>query len=203
MSRECTGAERPRILRIGLVVALGLALSGGATVADDDNREITLQVRPVSQETMVWCWLAVSEMIVRYYNDGQSYRQCRLLELGYQVSPGICCFDPQRCARPGALQEIQAIVEYIGHRSSKLTGPPPGPQAIYDALDHDRLIVAALDMGGGAGHVVIVRGIRIEEKDGTRVTMLLVNDPMSVVPTKVEYQRLKRYWRQTVVVSAS
>lgn len=158
---------------------------------------VTLEVQPVTQKSIVWCWLAVAEMAIRYYNWDESPSQCRIMEHGYGLSPGTCCQNPKGCARTGSLTEIVNIIKHYGGVDAFITGPPKQPKDVYKALAKNKLVIAALHTSMGSGHVVVIRGVR--KQNGS--IQLLVNDPMSVIARTLSYQKLHSMWRETVIIN--
>jgi ABC-type bacteriocin/lantibiotic exporter with double-glycine peptidase domain len=179
-----------------LIAALMLVLwsASGASGAT-----ITLDVPKVTQKTIAWCWLAVAEMVVKYYGWDEVPSQCRILERIDGLPKGYCCGAVNRCVRTGHLEEIRRIINHYTGGTARITGPPRRASAIARALRQDHLIIAALSTGMGAGHVVVVRGIRTEQG---RVEVL-VNDPMSRIPQTIALSELRSYWSHTIIVHGS
>jgi hypothetical protein len=167
----------------------------GRSWAQSDR--ITLDVPELLQDVDVWCWVAVAEMLVTYYR-GRAPEQCRMLEIGYGLPRGACCSNPQRCRRPGHLDETRRLIEHFSGQQARVTGAPARPSQVARALDRNRAIVAAIQPPGQPiGHVVVVRGIR-RGHDG-RID-LLVNDPMSQVPNTIPWEQFRPLWRQSIIV---
>src|SRR5262249_18860616 len=96
-------------------------------------RAETLPIRPLAQETPVWCWVAVGAMVLNYYdvptlNPAGDY-QCGIIAARF--GPGsICWVNCRACQVPaGAPSEITRMLrEYppfagtvVGRRISGLT----------------------------------------------------------------------------------
>jgi hypothetical protein len=178
-----------------LVVAVAVLLLV-TTAAAYGQSSITLDVPEVTQKTIVWCWLAVAEMVVKYYDWDQSPKQCRILELLDGQPKGYCCSAVNRCLRTGHLVEIQRIIRHYAGERSIITGPPRRPSDLAKALRKKKLVIAAISAGQGAGHVVVVRGIRRNRQ----AVQLLVNDPMSRIPQTIDYEKFLAYWQETIIV---
>jgi Peptidase_C39 like family len=186
-----SGAVRPRVWVI--FVFAGVLLIGSAAHA---RNSISLDVKPRLQRTLVWCWLAVSKMVIAYYNDGDAPDQCRIMEWGYRLPRHYCCSNVHNCEKTGSLEEISRFIEHYSNQASVIVGPPPSPRSIYRALARNNLIVAAISSGLGAGHVVVVRGLRLRNDRYE----LLINDPMSKYPTVVDFEQFRSVWMQSIVI---
>jgi hypothetical protein len=171
-------------------------LLGSAAPEPALARQITLPIPEVKQRQDVWCWVAVAEMLVRYYT-GESRRQCRLLETGYGLPEDYCCGSEARCRRPGDLSEVAQLIEDISGQETRITGAPPRPSAVARQLERNRAIVAAIrPPGQQIGHVVVVHGIR----SGRDWAELLINGPMSRVAETIPYRRLRSMWQASIIV---
>jgi hypothetical protein len=162
---------------------------------------VALNVPVVLQQTDVWCWLAASEMVIRYYNRGLSYQQCRILEIGYQLPPGACCGQPLACRTTGQWPQISAAIAF-GNVRGQWT-PPLDPQSLYAILQQGRPVLAQIRSSATSTHAVVIRGMRFQvvtvpDVYGRRVAQVmpfvLVNDPLSLFPGDVPYPSLASIW---------
>lgn len=183
--------------RLSILIMAALSAPAAASVAAEPS--VSLDVPSQHQVNPQWCWLAVSEMIIQYYTGKAPPAQCQLLESLLGAPRGACCKFSDRCTRPGALEEIRQLIAHYSHRVSRIIGPPPDPRSVYNTLNQNRVIIAAIDNHTGGGHVVIVRGIRID--NGT--VELLINDPMHDGPLIVGYTAFFSHWRKSVVVDSN
>jgi len=167
--------------------------SASQTERESTRRARTLPISPRSQQTVVWCWAAVSEMALSYkgvpnLNPGSNY-QCGIVgALG-----GICQTDCRRCVTTigsalqlvAVLERYQDVGEYYGSRFNRVRFGQAGPLSaaeIIDEIDDGNPVMAGISpsgMGefyprGMSEHVTLIIGYRTAS-DGTR---LIINDPM-------------------------
>ena len=160
-------------------------------------RAEVLDIRPVFQNTPVWCWAAVGEMIFRYYDvprlNIQADYQCGIINgLG-----GNCAVNCLNCVIPaGQMSNIAAMVEQFPVLVRQWTGrnaPDLRAEQDYSALDEDtvrdeidagRPIIAGISPSGMnypdniAEHVALIVGYEVEEDDDeNEIVVLIVNDP--------------------------
>ena len=158
----------------------------------EDNR---LNIRPISQQTLAWCWAAVGEMVLKHYrfpnlNQAGNY-QCGIVgSLG-----GICGANCGACVTGiGSTYRMSNVIAnyqhlsdiYRGnHRGRRFGVSPTGrlsPSDIIDEIDEGDPVVAGISPSGMGAfyppsmseHVTLIIGYR-ESRRGFQV---LVNDPM-------------------------
>ncbi len=207
MRKRAPGALLGRIV----VLALCAALLAPATLAGQDAPKIPpgvyLPVPMIRQTTPVWCWLAASEMVIRYKTWGKSIRQCEIYEIVHKLPTDACCANPEKCMRTGGLREIQAIIGHFGGRQSRLA-PATDPMQLHRLLSAGHVVVAALMMTPHTGHVVVIRGMDFQPRivktpkglETKMVPVLLVNDPLSFITQRVEYAKLLPHWAASIIV---
>ena len=154
-----------------------------------------LNIRPIAQQTIVWCWAAVSEMVLRHYrfpviNPGGDY-QCGIVAM---LAPQ-CQMNCYSCVTSiGSTSDMALVIEkyqmvsdaYLrGHRgrnfSTQLAGALSPEEIVYE-IDEDNPIVAGISpsgMGpyylpGMSEHAVLIVGYY---QRGSSFHVL-VNDPM-------------------------
>lgn len=143
-------------LLLALVLFVAASCSEGDSPTDPmggtgGGTQRVLSVPLVGQQTPVWCWAAVSEMVFRYY--GRGLAQCQILSGWYQ---GNCCAVPQACLTTAPLQVIQQTLAAFNIRSTVFPGPISF-QAVQSEINAGRPIIVAY-RGSSAGHVVIISG---------------------------------------------
>ena len=111
-----------------------------------------LTVSFVAQQTPVWCWAAVSEMVFRYYGRGAT--QCQILSGWFGAN---CCSSPGSCQTTGSIPAIQQTLLAFGGISSSYFPGPLTLQAVASEIDGGRPIIAAY-RGSFSGHVVVIYG---------------------------------------------
>jgi hypothetical protein len=170
------------------LAALWLSLFLIATPAAADEK---LSIDPVFQETPVWCWAAVGEMVFRHYdvpniNPVGDY-QCGIAS---QMLPS-CEYSCANCvSSAGSLIYMNNVLIRYPKIAQFRTGIPTGTissSPVYRALtraeieeeiDNGRPIVAGISptgfpAGGTSQHVALIIGY--EEDDDQFI--LIVNDP--------------------------
>lgn len=116
---------------------------------------MTLAVPAIPQQTQVWCWAAVSEMLLRYANAPRM--QCEIV--GTWVRTNCCDAQiAQAYCLHGApsLQVIQQTLLGFGNIRTQLTGPMSFEQ-IKQTIASGRPIIAAYS-NSFSGHVVVIHG---------------------------------------------
>jgi len=165
------------------------ALSSSAAHADR-----VLPIAPVTQATPVWCWLAVGEMVFRYFDVPavNEHFQCGLIgAISIGTAKDICASDCTKCTVPGGdATTVTAMLTEYPRRASllkKLKSPrlfvSHGNVLTVDEvrkeLDGDRPILAGISPAGRpqafgpSAHVALIVGY--ENVDGG--LRLVVNDP--------------------------
>lgn len=166
---------------LAVVVCLAMTASGGSTL-----RRNQLDIEPVYQQTPVWCWAAVGEMVFDYYgvaniNPAGNF-QCGIIALLHPVCNQNCgnCIVPA-----GSLTTMNNMLtqyprvasEYSGSRTRISTTTSRSRltlAGLQREIDAGRPVVAAISPSGyrRAGvseHVALIIGY--DEDD------LIVNDP--------------------------
>lgn len=163
------------------------------------TRAARLPIEPVRQQTLVWCWLAVGEMIFRHYgvrnvNPAGNF-QCGII--GLISGPGsVCDRECGRCVMPsgsnyGTLAMLTNYARLAGGRTFRYaeTRVLP-PAAVVRELDAGRPVMAGISytrriFDADAEHVVLVVGYEL--RDGR--LDLLVNDPYPYPPGQNPFLR--------------
>ncbi|MFT3912412.1 MAG: hypothetical protein QM737_23495 [Ferruginibacter sp.] len=158
-----------------------------------------LYISPVMQETEVWCWLAVAEMVFKYYelpnvNPGGDY-QCGIVgAVGYSKN-GACDACNQNCGncvRPaGDAQTIsymltaypkvacRNIYETNNSLKSQFVTNYLDANLLISELDNKRPVISGINPGaqfvlpGNSQHVALIVGYYFLGLD----LVLIVNDP--------------------------
>lgn len=141
--------------RLLSVLLASLLLSACPMVYEEDPSAVKLEVELSYQETQVWCWAAVSEMILQY--DAHVIDQCQIVGayLGYYNNE--CCYYPQYCQTTAPIETIQRALFYYGGMMSYLYPSALTFDQVVLEIDAGRPIVAGYT-GSFIGHVVIIYG---------------------------------------------
>jgi hypothetical protein len=160
----------------------------------------TLDIAPVRQQTQVWCWLAIGEMVFRHYglrnnNPGGNF-QCGII--GTIMSDTECnanCFNT-RCIRPSGSNyaTVRMLKDYAWMSSKKVLRADEGYElpfaAIKANIDRGRPIIAGVSPTrrqyyDGAEHVALITGYEM----GPGGVDLIINDPFPYPPMGNPYTR--------------
>jgi hypothetical protein len=141
----------PMLLALSGSVCDPIVIDPPATPAPGGAR--ALAVPFVAQQTPVWCWAAVSEMVFRYYGRGAA--QCQVLTAWLGAD---CCRAPGLCLTGAPTLEViqQSLAGFGGLRSTRAGGPLPFA-AVMREIDAGRPMIAAY-RGSFSGHVVVLYG---------------------------------------------
>lgn len=177
-----------------LIPTLVIFMLAGAGVPRASKAfDAELSISPVVQRTPVWCWVAVGEMVFKYFNvpnvNPAGQYQCGII--GALAGPSHPCWgDCTRCIVPaGSPQNItnmlnlypriagQLTRDSIRGISSRRSVRALTVDEIKEELDNDRPIIAGISPAGVTGpfaqHVALIIGY---EEDGDTL-ILTVNDP--------------------------
>ena len=159
-----------------------------------------LNIQPVQQQTAVWCWLAVGEMIFRYYGlptvNGAGDYQCGIVAaVGYSMNGGCdaCNINCGNCVRPAGdanmISRMISTYPKIACRElfnsgktlkSNFVSNFLSPVFLSQELDNKRPVIAGINPGsafvlpGNSQHVAIIKGYYV---DSFGNMILQVNDP--------------------------
>jgi len=165
-----------------------LAVVSSAPAASQQD----LWIEPVFQESPVWCWAAVGEMVFRYYDvpniNPVGNFQCGIVAL---LGP-VCNQNCGACQVPaGSIAVMNNMLRRYPAFAERVTGHPTGtivtrirngplsPRDLIEALDEGRPIVAGISPSGFgyrgvSEHVALIVGYDYDYDDEL---VLLVNDP--------------------------
>ena len=123
-----------------------------------------LNVRLSPQQSQVWCWAAVIEMVSAYY--GNWVAQCSTLSYWFSAD---CCTYAEYCQTTGTDYQIQQSFSALGIASSYWRAPLTREQSVGE-LDNGRPFIMFYQ-GSFSGHVVVAYGYNLEKKT------LFIHDP--------------------------
>lgn len=175
-----------------------LLVSDTAASATDSK---ILPVEPIRQETFVWCWAAVSEMVFRHYGAHNTHPdgryQCGIVRSMAEMSmveglENTCaynCLIPQCIAAAGSPEYLTKVLQEYPKRAAKeLDRSQPRLTVLYEPralsaaqireeINAEHPIIAGINPTGHTGkpgeseHVALIVGY---ERDGD---ILVINDP--------------------------
>lgn len=149
-----------------------------------------LQVQPITQQTSVWCWAAVIEMVSTYY--GRRAFQCQTLSQWIQTD---CCSFPGMCLTTASEYQIQQSLGAL-RITSTLSSSAISWSGFVAEIDGGRPVIL-LYRGSFAGHVVVAYGY--DARKGT----MFIHDPYYgsfEVPyaQTFSYNNGQMYWVETL-----
>jgi hypothetical protein len=155
-----------------------------------------LPIAPVVQQTPVWCWVAVGEMLFQYYGVPDANPvgdfQCGIIgRLSQPMSP--CDRDCRLCTVPsgsnaGTLRMISVYTRrMVGREAFFHEADRVAPDVFVSEIDEHRPVLVGMSPGrrtfGEAEHVALVVGYSMR---GHAVD-LVVNDPYPYPPQSNPY----------------
>lgn len=195
------------------LVVLGVlvfAPLGAPVVAQQVPPPVRLNIVNVPQQTPVWCWLAVVEMIAHWKQRSAIAgppHQCAMVSWANGLAQPLCCASPQHlspqlrnaCYRTGQVPEIMALLRQTGAGVASYN-PPAGPMALYQTLRSGRPIILQVQSTPYAGHVVVLTGMEWRRGPFGVEPVLHINDPLAHFTQPVPYRRLLPIWVAAIVV---
>jgi hypothetical protein len=169
------------------------------TVSFPTSSRRVLDIEPVLQQTKVWCWLAIGEMVFRHYGvpaRNPASFQCGII--GTLMSDTECysnCFNA-RCIRPSGSNyaTVRMLKDYAWLSSRRVLNANESYElpfaAIKANIDSAKPIIAGVSpirkqYHGGAEHVALIVGYEA----GVSGVDLIVNDPFPYPPMGNPYIR--------------
>lgn len=142
---------------------------------------IDLKIPFFNQETDMWCWAAVSQMVIAHFNGidaTPAQREIARMALGEDRERwrnGI----PDDASVGNTPEFIRLTVKVLSRRASEWF-PPPTAEELYARLYFGNPVIASMHVSPEFGHVIVVAGIRPGERRGT--FEVLINDPAPRIP---------------------
>ncbi|MBA1142745.1 C39 family peptidase [Mesorhizobium neociceri] len=166
-------------------------------------RSETLPIDPVAQESPVWCWIAVTEMLMKHYdvpnaNGGGDY-QCGIVgTIAFGTRAQMCVSNCALCQVPaGSAQTLVEAIEAYPKRVRALLGLNADDVSathraraltedeVVEEIDDGNPMIAGISPSGGSPgvsqHVALIVGY---DDDGAT---LIVNDPFPFDPSHNPY----------------
>lgn len=218
---QCNDGKNDPITTSGCKITNATNYDGTAVIADNCKCKFdglnpscnmqhptVLVIPPVIQETEVWCWLAVGEMIFRYYglpsvNPAGDY-QCGIVgAVGYSLNGACdaCNVNCANCVRPaGAPQMISHMLSaypkiacrnlFTANKTLNQTYIANfiSANALIAELDNKRPVIAGINPGaqfvlpGNSMHVALIIGYHFYLGN----LILHVNDPYPYITKGID-----------------
>jgi hypothetical protein len=168
--------------------------------SEDGTRFVDLQIAPSRQQTPVWCWVAVGEMVFGHLGVPavNNNMQCGIVgALALATNHAACARDCRRCNFPaGDAKSVMGMLVDYPRRAAALTGQraprvfttlagPLPPAELQAELDAGRPLVVGINPDtrpvafGASQHVALIVGYATR---GERL-LLIVNDPFPFSPS--------------------
>ncbi|UYV39271.1 hypothetical protein N4R57_09840 [Rhodobacteraceae bacterium D3-12] len=168
---------------------------------------VNLGIINVQQQTPVWCWLAVVEMIAHWKQktpiQGPPH-QCAMVSKANGYGKPICCNPPSQyqnaCFRTGHTQEIMQLLQATGAGVASYN-PPANPMVLYQTLRSGRPIILQVQSTPFSGHVVVLTGMEWVKTPYGVQPVLHINDPLAHFTQPVPFQQLIPIWSAAIVVN--
>ena len=156
---------------------------------------IHLPIENRLQQTISWCWLAVSQQIISYLTGPlNTPSQCALAGTALRLGSEVCCYTPTCSVQPGTLQQIAELISLYGGGYSNMMFSKD-PYVVYGILSQGHPIIMAIQRGRGVGHVAVIKGMAwVPSLYGGMEPVLYINDPMSYLPQTIPYSQAAYYW---------
>jgi hypothetical protein len=141
---------------------------------------IDLAIPRIVQETPVWCWAAVTQMVVTHFGQATavpSQREIVRMALGHARDARWQNGIPEEAIVPNDAHFIRLMVRLLSRRASDWF-PACSAEELYANLYFGNVVILHLRISETMGHVVVVAGAR--PADGGYE--ILVNDPEPRVP---------------------
>lgn len=176
--------------RLGFCIIAIVVLFGRPLQADE-----LLKIAPKYQQTPVWCWATVGEMVFRYFgvtnaNPAGNF-QCAIVA-GLTGVNGPCWSNCGGCVTgAGSMETIASMIEQYPVMAQFATGVSQpvltasvedralDPEDVIEQIDDGQPIIAGISPNhtgqylGGSEHVALIIGYEGDADDLT----LIVNDP--------------------------
>lgn len=137
---------------------------------------VDLNIPFFNQETDMWCWAAVSQMVIAHFKGIDAtppQREIARMALGEDAErwrDGV----PDDAIAGHSTDFIRLTVKVLSRRASEWY-PPPQPEAIYANLYFGNPVILHVRTGHRMSHVMVVGGIRPGDARGD--FEVCVNDP--------------------------
>jgi hypothetical protein len=152
-----------------------------ATSMTKPLQSITLDIPHYGQDTPVWCWAAVAQMVIAHFQGATStptQKELVRMALGQPESAIWSAGVPADAVVPNDAHFIRLLIKVLARRVSDWFPPCP-PEEIYANLYFGNPVILHVMTSGATSHVVVVAGVR---PDGDGHFEVLLNDPSPRVP---------------------
>ena len=164
---------------------------------------VNLPIQNITQQTRVWCWVAVAQQIIlARQGPANTPPQCALVAMANGAHPNVCCsgLGNHNCVKTGSLQQIQYLIGQFGGSYSSIQ-PPANPMVLYNTLASGRPIILQVKTGQMSAHVVVLTGMSfVPNGFGGVVPVLHINDSLAYFNQPIPFSNLIPIWMSAIVV---
>ena len=150
------------------------------------------------QRTDNWCWAAVTQSLLRFFNSNEKRTQCEIVRtcFNHPSQPGLktakdCCQEP-RCEECNKGFKLMEALDILGIQSARCNYPL-SLREIRAQLTLGVPIIVRIRWQGGGGHYVVITAIGPPPAagKGEEETWLRVADPLDPSASYMTYRTLK------------
>lgn len=150
-----------------LIMMILCTMHPGIAYGQQKHEYKILKVPLFAQQTRLWCWAAVGEMIMAYF--GKNIPQC--IQVNREFSRQDCCYNYDSCRK--IEMAVRPGFDKYGIPSYKFTTKALEWDKLKCQIDHKKPIGYSYHLEGkGVHYVVIIGYIAINDS-----RLLMVNDP--------------------------
>jgi hypothetical protein len=134
------------------------------------------------QETDVWCWAAVSQMVIAHFRGTVAtprQKEIARMALGFEHDEHWQNGIPEEAQVANSREFIRLTVKVLSRRVSDWY-PPCSAEELYALLYFGNPVILHVHVGGEQSHVVVAAGIRPGQERGT--FEVLLHDPAPNIP---------------------
>jgi hypothetical protein len=152
-----------------------LALAGSTLAASNAAADVALPVPEIAQTQSLWCWAAVAQSVLHYYQQ-TSIAQCDIVNWLEQANgwanspqgaaaqpyPDYCCDFPMNCNFPEDNPGVSMLLGRFDIPGNWYQGTPNNPPRTFaqlvTELDRGNPMIYLLGWNAGGGHIKVISG---------------------------------------------
>lgn len=137
------------------------------------------------QHEQIWCWAAVSALVIDYYS-GNGIQDCGAASI--LKNRNCCSMRQPACLTTATAQDIGYILN-SQQISNRYVNAPASFNQIVEVISNRQIPIIAYFMSrsGPVGHFIVISGYDTDSET------VVVNDPMQRGPITIPYQQLFNY----------
>jgi len=156
-----------------------------------------LAINSIEQTQSQWCWAACGAMVAEYLLK-KKVDQCTVANIYIKkfLAPsfsGDACLNPSNCNLPCQIDFLSGVYKLV-NISSRLIPRPLSPNEIYRELyDYNRPIIAMIQYNNGAGHMLLLSGVHIQNTQDD-IGIYVIDSRPNYSDGWIPYSALKSAW---------